>query len=164
MTNAQILTAVILKWGEPVIPVMMGRTLSGISSTMLPVEKFLKATGLVGPAWNISGEINSLAAVGGTRVIQPFLERYISSMPDAMIPRIAHEYVDAAIQKGELSILDSYFTFHKEDLVELKKYLDCNLPYQKPEEYVVKIPQSQQPQAQPNGQQNKGEAKDKEEK
>ena len=32
MTNAQILTAVILKWGEPVIPVMMGNTLNGISA------------------------------------------------------------------------------------------------------------------------------------
>lgn len=35
MTNAQILTAVILKWGEPVIPVMIGNTLNGISAGML---------------------------------------------------------------------------------------------------------------------------------
>ena len=38
MTNAQILTAVILKWGEPVIPVMMGNTLNGISAGMLQME------------------------------------------------------------------------------------------------------------------------------
>ena len=48
MTNAQILTAVILKWGEPVIPVMMGNTLNGISAGMLPVEKLFKSIGLAG--------------------------------------------------------------------------------------------------------------------
>lgn len=154
MTNAQILTAVILKWGEPVIPVMMGNTLNGISAGLLPVEKFMKSVGLAGPAWNISGEINSLAAVGGTKVIRPFLERFISRIPDAMIPELAHSYVDSAIEKGKLSIIDERFTFEHDDLVELKKYLDCNLPYQKPEEYVVKVPQ-QQP-VQPSGQQTAG--------
>lgn len=159
MTNAQILTAVILKWGEPVIPVMMGSTLNGISAGMLPVEKFFKSVGLAGPAWNISSEINSLAAVGGTTVIRPFLERFIARMPDDMIPELAHGYVDEAIKQGKISILDEHFTFEREDLVELKKYLDCNLPYQKKEEYVVKIPQPT-PQPQP-AQSGKNESREK---
>lgn len=145
MTNAQILTAVLLKWGEPVIPVMMGKVLNGVSSTMLPIEKFLKAVGIVGPAWQISGEINSLASVGGVRMIRPFLERFLSKIPDPMIPQIANEYVDSAIKNGKISILDEYFTFDRDDLVELKKYLECNLPYQKEEEYVVKVPQQSKP-------------------
>lgn len=143
MTNAQILTAVLLKWGEPVIPVMMGKVLNGVSSNMLPVEKFLKAVGIVGPAWQISGEINSLASIGGARMIRPFLERFLSKIPDPMIPQIAHEFVNSAIKNGKISILDEYFTFDRDDLVELKKYLDCNLPYQKEEEYVVKVPNEQ---------------------
>ena len=60
-----------------------------------------------------------------------------------MIPQIAHEFVDSAIKNGKISILDEYFTFDRDDLVELKKYLDCNLPYQKEEEYVVKVPNEQ---------------------
>lgn len=143
MTNAQILTAVLLKWGEPVIPLMMGKVLNGVSSTMLPVEKFLKSVGVVGPAWQISGEINSLASIGGARMVRPFLERFLSRIPDPMIPQIAHEYVDSAIKNGKISILDEYFTFDRNDLVELKKYLDCNLPYHREEEYVVKVPQEQ---------------------
>lgn len=143
MTNAQILTAVLLKWGEPVIPLMMGKVLNGVSSTMLPVEKFLKSVGVVGPAWQISGEINSLASIGGARMVRPFLEKFLSRIPDPMIPQIAHEYVDSAIKNGKISILDEYFTFDRNDLVELKKYLDCNLPYQREEEYVVKVPQEQ---------------------
>ena len=106
MTNAQILTAVILKWGEPVIPVMMGNTLNGISAGMLPVEKLFKSIGLAGPGWQISNEINSLAAVGGTKLIRPFLEKFVSRIPDDMIPELAHGYVDSAIQKGKLSVID----------------------------------------------------------
>ena len=160
MTNAQILTAVLLKWGEPVIPALMSKTLAGISATMLPVEKFLKSVGMVGGGWSMAGEINSLAAIGGTKVIRPYLERLVSKMPDELIPEIAHGYVNSAIEAGSLSILDNYFSFDRNDLVELKKYLDCNLPYQKPEEYVVKIPQAQ-PQTQDTP---KNEHKEKEEK
>lgn len=161
MTNAEILTAVLLKWGEPVIPALMSKTLAGVSATMLPVEKFLKSVGLVGGGWTIGGEINSLAAIGGTKVIRPYLEKFVSKMPDELIPEIAHEYVDSAIQAGSLSILDNYFSFDRNDLVELKKYLDCNLPYQKPEEYVVKIPQTQ---TQQQTQQIKNDSKDKDDK
>lgn len=162
MTNAQILTAVLLKWGEPVIPALMSKTLTGVSATMLPVEKFLKSVGMVGGGWSMAAEINSLAAIGGAKTVRPFLERLVSKLPDEMIPEIAHGYVNSAIQAGGLSVLDNYFNFDRDDLVELKKYLDCNLPYQKPEEYIVKIPQSQpQPQAQ-NGIRN--EQKEKEEK
>lgn len=165
MTNAQILTAVILKWGEPVIPVMMGNMLNGISAGMLPVEKLFKSIGLAGPGWQISNEINSLASLGGTKMIRPFLERFVSRIPDDMIPELAHGYVDSAIQQGKLSIIDGFFTFDRDDLVELKKYLDCNLPYQKPEEYVVKVPQQlaqpSHPQPQPAP---KNETREKEEK
>lgn len=163
MTNAQILTAVLLKWGEPVIPALMSKTLAGISATMLPVEKFLKSVGMVGGGWSIAGEINSLAAIGGTKVIRPYLERIVSKMPDELIPEIAHGYVNSAIEAGSLSILDNYFNFDRNDLVELKKYLDCNLPYHKPEEYVVKVPQAQ-PQPQAQGQQIKNDTKDKDDK
>lgn len=170
MTNAQILTAVLLKWGEPVIPLMMGKVLNGVSSTMLPVEKFLKSVGVVGPAWQISGEINSLASIGGARMVRPFLERFLSRIPDPMIPQIAHEYVDSAIKNGKISILDEYFTFDRNDLVELKKYLDCNLPYQREEEYVVKVPQEQPkpaesaPHAQPAQQPKNDTVREREEK
>lgn len=169
MTNAQILTAVILKWGEPVIPVMMGNFLNGISAGMLPVEKLFKSIGLAGPGWQISNEINSLAAVGGTRVIRPFLENFISRIPDKMIPELAHGYVDSAIEQGKLSILDERFTFDRDDLVELKKYLECNLPYQKEEEYVVKVPQQSKPaesapHAQTNSQPKSDTAREREEK
>lgn len=72
-------------------------------------------------------------------------ENFISRIPDKMIPELAHGYVDSAIEQGKLSILDERFTFDRDDLVELKKYLECNLPYQKEEEYVVKVPQQSKP-------------------
>ena len=43
MTNAQILTAVLLKWGEPVIPLMMGKVLNGIAFNMSDRFDYIKS-------------------------------------------------------------------------------------------------------------------------
>lgn len=139
MTNAQILTAVLLKWSEPVLPTIANTTIDGLSKNLFPIERFLKNWGIASENWSINNEIQSIVSAGGARVVRPFLENYISKIPDAMIPEIIHGYVDGAIQQGGLTIFDK-FTFEKADLEELKKYLDCNLPLQKKESYNVIIP------------------------
>lgn len=140
MTNAQILTAVLLKWAEPIIPVLTGTAISGYSSSLLPFERMLKNWGIVGNGWSISQELQSLVNLGGTKAVQPFLHNLIAKIPDDAIPSIAHEYVNGAIKAGSMPILDGKFTFDKDDLIELKKYLDCNLQYTETEEYQVIIP------------------------
>lgn len=150
MTNAQILTAVILKWAEPVLPAIANNAVTGMANSMLPVEKFLKNWGLASPQWTMAGQIQSLVSAGGAKMIRPFLENAVSKIPDSMIPQIAHEYVDGAIQQGGITLFDK-LTFEKEDLQELKKYLDCNLPYTPAEEYQVKMPNE-------NNQQHNAEA------
>lgn len=139
MTNAQILTAVLLKWSEPVLPAIANTAIGGLSKNLFPVEKFLKNWGLASENWSINSEIQSIVSAGGAKVVRPFLENYISKIPDAMIPEIVHGYVDGAIQQGSLTIFDK-FTFEKSDLEELKKYLDCNLPFSEKEVYNVIIP------------------------
>lgn len=142
MTNAQILTAVLLKWAEPVIPAIANTTITGLSNSLLPVEKFLKNWGIASEKWSIGKEIQSIAAIGSTRALRPIVENYISKMPDAMIPKLAHGYVDGAIEQGGLTLFDK-FTFEKSDLEELKKYLDCNLPIDKDDEYTVIVPSNE---------------------
>lgn len=140
MTNAQILAAVVVKWAEPVIPAMLGTAVSGVSSALLPFERFLKNFGLVRTNWSVEAEVAQLMALGGGDVVRPFVTMLCSKIPDAVIPQVAHSYVDKAIQAGSLSVIDGKFTFEQEDLKELKRYLECNLPYQAQEDYVVKIP------------------------
>lgn len=141
MTNAEILTAVILKWGEPIIPALLaGGANSETSGMMLPVERFLKNWGIVGQNWSARKEINSLVAIGGKDVLRPFVFSMISKIPDEMIPSVAHNYVDAAIKEGKIELFGR-IDIEKEDLEELKKYLDCNLPYKKGNEYEVVVPE-----------------------
>lgn len=141
MTNAQILSAVISKWSQPLMPVLMNTFLSQVSSSLLPVEKFLKNWGFAGQNWSISDDIKNLSSVGVSRMLQPLLSKYFSKIPDEMIPIIAHNYVDSAIQSGSISLIGGRLVFEKEDLVELKRYLDCNMPYEnETEEYEVKVP------------------------
>lgn len=140
MTNAQILSAVILKWGEPILPAVINTAISGYSAKLLPVEKFLKNWGLAPEQWSIGAELNNLIGIGGTNVFRPYVDSFFSRLPDSAIPAIAHNYVDQAIKTGSLPLFGGRITFDKEDLVELKKYLECNLPYNSQEEYVVKLP------------------------
>lgn len=139
MTNAQILTAVLLKWAEPVIPAITNNAISGMSANMLPVEKFLKNWGLASPSWSIAGQMQSLVSAAGANMARPFIHSMIAKIPDEMIPQIAHEFVDGAIKQGGLTLFDK-FSFEKGDMEELKKYLECNLPYTPSEEYQVKMP------------------------
>lgn len=140
MTNAQILSAVLLKWAEPIIPALTSNAINSFSDKLLPLEKFLKNWGIAPNQWTIASEINSLIGIGGTNVLRPFVESTISKLPDNAIPAIANNYVDEAIKKGSLPFFGGRITFDKEDLQELKKYLDCNLPYKTEEQYVVKLP------------------------
>lgn len=141
MTNAQILSAVLAKWIEPIVPALANTAINGMSSNLLPLEKFMKNWGLVRNEWSVAQEIQSLLSVGSSNMMRPFIESAVSKIPDKMIPSIAHNYVDNAIAKGSLALFDERIVLEREDLVELKKYLDCNLPYSaSKEEYIVKIP------------------------
>lgn len=141
-TNAQIATAVLLKWGEPIIPVLTNTYIGTISSKLSPIENFIKKIGIAGQNWSIQNDISNIVAMGGTKVIQPFLLSAISKMPEDMIPSIFHNIVNGAIEKGELSIFDGNIKIEKADLEELKKYLDFNLPYKEEEAYNIIIPNS----------------------
>lgn len=76
-------------------------------------------------------------------MVQPMLEGYLKNVPDEAIPEIAHGVVDKALEKGELSFFEGKITFDREDLEELKKLLNYNLPIRKNEEYEVKVSPSE---------------------
>lgn len=154
-----------MKWIEPALPNLMGLTAKDFSGGLLPIEKALKNWGLAPQEWSLSNDILSIASMGGSRMITPFVTSFISRVPDASIPQMAHSIVDGGIKNGSLTLFGR-LTFNKADLEELKKYLDCNLPLPEQEEYEVKIPvdlsreQEQKPEenavASPNARPNVG--------
>lgn len=66
------------------------------------------------------------------------IESYLRGFPDDALPHVAHRFVDTAIANNGLSLFDGNVVFDKDDLVELKHYLEWNLPVGASPEYEVK--------------------------
>lgn len=136
-SNAQILAAVLNKWAQPVISQLAIGRLDSIPGIQA-INNKIRSTGWVSPNWSMIAELSPIIEPVTNRVAQPILGSYFKRLPDEAIPEIAHGVVDAALQQGQLSIMEGRVTFDKSDLEELKKLLDYNLPLKKDSEYVVK--------------------------
>lgn len=128
--NSQILSAIIVKWAEPLINGLAQSKLAGIPF-IGNIEAKVKSTGWVSNQWSLMSELAPYANDVIYSLIGPILNQYLSKIPDESIPEIAHRIVDTAMEKGEMSLLEGYITFDKGDLMRLKKLLNANLPYSK---------------------------------
>lgn len=136
-SNSQILAAVINKWAQPVVKQFTATKLQSLPFIQA-LENKVKSTGWVSPNWNISAELAPMIEPISGGFIQPMLNRYFSQVPDDAIPSMIHNIVDKALEQGSLELFEGKIIFEKEDLEELKKLLNYNLPITKEEEYVVK--------------------------
>ena len=71
-------------------------------------------------------------------LVAPIIEAYLKNFPDEALPQVAHKFVDAAIANNGLSLFDGNVVFDRDDLVELKHYLEWNLPVGASPDYEVK--------------------------
>lgn len=136
-TNAQILAAILDKWAQPLVQQIAGQKLSSMPF-MTAIENKVKSTGWVPPAWSLAAEIAPIMQPLASSLVLPMLETYLSKIPDAAIPQMAHSVVDAAIGNGGMILMDGNITFDKSDMEHLKKLLDYNLPAQTVQHYAVK--------------------------
>lgn len=102
------------------------------------LEAKIKATGWVGPNYQLMQDLSPLMNSITGSVVTPMLTRYLSQIDDATIPQMAHSIVDDAIKQGSLSLFDGKIVFETEDLEELKKLLEYNLPLKEEEIYNVR--------------------------
>lgn len=136
MTNKEILTAVLIEWAKPTIPVLLGNRLSSIPVLGM-IENWVRNKGIAPSNWSIAQDISPLIQGAAYNILEPIIVSKMESIPDEYIPQMAHGIVDAAIQNGEFKMFGGYITFDKSDLQELKNYLDYNLPYTSKERYQV---------------------------
>ena len=136
-TNAQILAAVVNKWSQPLIKTMLSGKLQSIGA-LRNIEEKIKSTGWVSPKWSIMQDLNPIFESVSGSIVTPMLNRYISQLDDASIPQMAHNIVDGALERGSLSLFDGKLELEREDLEELKRLLDINLPVKEGDVYVVK--------------------------
>lgn len=136
-TNAQILAAVLTKWGQPAIEQLTSGRLDNLP-WMQAITNKVRSTGWVSQSWSLGRELAPMVGSMTEAIVTPMIERYLSSMSDSSIPVIAHKFVDAAIENDGLTLFDGNVTFDKDDLTELKHYLEWNLPLDASPVYEVK--------------------------
>lgn len=141
MTNKEILTAVLIEWAKPVLPVIIGGRLNNMPVLNM-FENWVKKIGIAPTNWTVMQDIMPLIQGAAYNLITPFILPKLEKIPDEYIPAMAHGIVDSAINDGGLNLLGGNIIFDTEDLKDLKKYLDCNLPYTQEEHYKVIKPES----------------------
>lgn len=137
MNNRTILAAVLAKWAQPAINQMTSGRLDTLPF-LAAISNKVRSTGWVSPQWSLGKELSPLLGNAVNSLVEPLIASYLQGVPDEAIPNMAHSIVDEAIKQGELSLFEGNVIFEKEDLEELKNYLDYNLPLTASSQYVVK--------------------------
>ena len=139
-TNAQILAAVINHWAAPLITSIIESNISTMPF-VANIENKVRSTGWVSQNWSITKELSPLMGNMSSAIVEPILAQYIGNMPDAAIPNVAHTFVDNALKDGKLELMEGKVTFEQEDLEQLKRLLNLNLPSTAGQSYEVKVEQ-----------------------
>lgn len=135
-SNVEILSAVIARWIQPLITSIAAANMSKIAF-IGNIEAKVKASGWVSPNWNIANELSPFMPSVSQAMIKPALLNALSGISDDQVPAFAYGIVDTAIEKGSLEILDGNVKFNKDDLLQLRRLLELNLPLPT-ESYKVK--------------------------
>lgn len=136
-SNSQILSAVLNKWLQPVVLQFSQAKMSSFPIVQA-IENKVRGIGFVSPNWSLTRELAPMIEPITNSIIQPMLNRYLAAVPDEAIPAMAHGIIDKALIDGKLELMEGKLLFEKEDLEELKKLLDFNLPLKDTDEYKVK--------------------------
>lgn len=136
MTNAVKLAHVLNKWGQPFIQYFLSGKMDNIPLVQMLQNKVI-SMGLVSPSWSLTKELSPLLEGVSGALVVPFISSYLSKVDDSTIPQMAHQLVDEAIKKGKLTLLEGKIEIEEDDLLELKKYLNWNLPIEESEVYEV---------------------------
>ena len=136
-SNAQILSAVLVKWLEPVITQLGGSKIMSIPA-LSAIQNKIRSTGWVSQNWSMINELSPIINKVGGMIVEPIITDMVSKYPDSELPRIAHGIVDAAIENNGLNIFEGNISFDTDDLRKLKRLLDYNMPVSDASGYVVK--------------------------
>ena len=137
-SNRQILSAVISRWLQPAINDMASAKLMQLPF-FANIDAKVRATGWVSPMWSMANEVAPLLGGVTTQLVEPMISQYLQGIPDEAIPKMAHQLVENAIRRGQLTLFEGNVVFELCDLEELQKLLKYNLPIKEEECYKVKL-------------------------
>ena len=135
-SNVEILSAVIAHWIQPLVTSIAAANMNKIPF-IGNIEAKIKASGWVSQKWNIASELSPFMPSVSQAMIKPALLNALSGVSDEQVPAFAFGIVDTAIEQGCLELFDGNLKFNKEDLLQLRRLLELNLPLPT-ESYKVK--------------------------
>lgn len=136
-SNAQILAAVVSHWARPAITQIAMSKLAGLP-LLRSIQQTVAGMGLVGGSYNIMNDLQLLVQPALNNILQPYLERQFSQLPDESIPGLARDVLEEAKKNGSYTLMDGFITLDAEDIAELGELIEKNLPPSTTEGYVVK--------------------------
>ena len=137
MSNAEILSAILNKWAQPLVGTFIEGNMQSLPFVQ-GIQNKIKSMGWVSPQWSLYKELAPLMEGISGNILVPILNKYLSAVDDASLPKMAHEIVDNALKNGELRLFEGKVIFERDDLQQLKRLLDLNLPYNAAEAIVIK--------------------------
>lgn len=135
--NADILSAVINKWAQPLVGTFISGNIQSIPFVQA-IQNKVRSMGWVSPNWSLYAELSPIMESVTGNILTPFISKYVSQIDDSLIPKMAHSIVDNAIKNGELALFEDKIVFEEADLKKLKKLLELNLPYNPEEDINIK--------------------------
>lgn len=136
-TNAKILGAVLNKWAQPLIGTFLSSHIQSMPFIQ-GLQNKIRNMGWVSSQWSVMNELSPLMESVTGNLVAPMIERYLQGIDDTSIPKLAHSIVDGAIKNGELRLFEGKVVFEGNDLNELKRLLDLNLPYNPANDITIK--------------------------
>lgn len=137
MRNSEILSAVLNKWAQPLVGTFIEGNMQSLPFVQ-GLQNKIKSMGWVSPQWSLYKELAPLMEGISGNILAPILNKYLSEVDDASLPKMAHEIVDNALKNGELRLFEGKVIFERDDLQQLKRLLDLNLPWSG-EEVEIKV-------------------------
>ena len=137
-SNAQKLAAVVSFWARPALTQLATSRLSSLPM-MQSLQQSIVASGLVSQAYNISADLMPIMAPVINNLLQPYLEKQLTQLPDESIPALARDVLAEAEKKGSMSIMDGFLTLEAQDIQELRQLVEKNLPMADRQGYEVII-------------------------
>lgn len=135
-TNAEILSAIVNKWAQPLITTFINEHVQSMPFVQ-GVQNKVRSLGWVSTKWTLLGELSPIMESLSGSIITPYLNKYLTQLDDASIPKMAHSIVDNALKNGEMVLFEGKVTLEESDLRTLKRLLELNLPYDKSEDITI---------------------------
>lgn len=135
-TNAEILSVIVNKWAQPLITTFINEHVQSMPFVQ-GVQNKVRSLGWVSTKWTLLGELSPIMESLSGSIITPYLNKYLTQLDDASIPKMAHSIVDNALKNGEMVLFEGKVTLEESDLRTLKRLLELNLPYDKSEDITI---------------------------